>query len=397
MFAAAACWLLLALYGDGNEASKTRLEGVRTVGTVVLGAGGAVALLLTARRQQTAEHDLATKRHDLILREEANADLRHDAAERRITELYLKAVEQLGADKATVRLAGLYALDRLAQDNSAQRQTIVNVISAYLRMPYELPSSAPGAEEPPEARRDRWEKLQEREVRVTAQRILTEHLDPALRDAGRFWEDIDLDLSGALLIDFTLRDCRVNNARFTDATFAGETRLLGIEFTGETWFERATFTDDAWFCQAAFQGITRFDQATFASNARFDGTAFTGASVFRDATFLGESNFDDSVFRGRVVFARANFARTASFRRTSFLDDAYLPAVTFNRDTYFLGSRFAKDAWFSQVFFNGNTSFEDATFSGDIRFTDATLDGSPYWPSQLTPREADHFDNTAPD
>ena len=59
-----------------------------------------------------------------------------DATERRITELYTKAVEQLGSDKAPVRLGGLYALERLAQDNPAHRQTIVNVICAYLRMPF---------------------------------------------------------------------------------------------------------------------------------------------------------------------------------------------------------------------------------------------------------------------
>ena len=59
-----------------------------------------------------------------------------DATERRITELYTKAVEQLGNDKAPVRLGGLYALERLAQDNPAHRQTIVNVICAYLRMPF---------------------------------------------------------------------------------------------------------------------------------------------------------------------------------------------------------------------------------------------------------------------
>jgi len=59
-----------------------------------------------------------------------------DAAQRRITELYTKAVEQLGSDKAPVRLGGLYALERLGQDNPSQRQTIVNVICAYLRMPF---------------------------------------------------------------------------------------------------------------------------------------------------------------------------------------------------------------------------------------------------------------------
>jgi len=37
-----------------------------------------------------------------------------DATERRITELYTKAADQLGSEKAPVRLAGLQALQRLA-------------------------------------------------------------------------------------------------------------------------------------------------------------------------------------------------------------------------------------------------------------------------------------------
>ena len=67
-----------------------------------------------------------------------------DTSEPHITE-YTKAVEQLGSDKALVRFAGLYALERLAQDNPAYRQTIVNVICAYLRMPFSptAPASKP--------------------------------------------------------------------------------------------------------------------------------------------------------------------------------------------------------------------------------------------------------------
>jgi hypothetical protein len=58
-----------------------------------------------------------------------------DAIER-VTDLYTKAADQLGSEKAPVRLAGMYALERLAQSTPEQRQTIVNVLCAYLRMPY---------------------------------------------------------------------------------------------------------------------------------------------------------------------------------------------------------------------------------------------------------------------
>jgi hypothetical protein len=66
-----------------------------------------------------------------------------------VTETYAKAVEQLGHDEAPVRLGAMYSLERLAQDNPPRRQTIVDVLCAYLRMPYTPPTL--GVTEPPTA------------------------------------------------------------------------------------------------------------------------------------------------------------------------------------------------------------------------------------------------------
>jgi hypothetical protein len=134
-----------------------------------------------------------------------------DTTERRITELYTRAVEQLGSDKAPVRFGGLYALGRLGQDNPAHRQTIVNVICAYLRMPFSPtapvskpePEAAEGQKEPgtdSETGTDgiggTWQ--QERQVCLTAQPILAEQLrDEVAKDqqstdppSSRFWNNI---------------------------------------------------------------------------------------------------------------------------------------------------------------------------------------------------------------
>jgi hypothetical protein len=106
----------------GGQGAQVQLDVIRTAGTLVIGTGGAVALLLTARRQRYTELTLV--------------HTNRDATERRITELYTKAAGQLGSDKAPVRLAGLHALERLAQNTLEQRQTIMDVICAYLCMPY---------------------------------------------------------------------------------------------------------------------------------------------------------------------------------------------------------------------------------------------------------------------
>jgi hypothetical protein len=51
-----------------------------------------------------------------------------------ITDRYTKAIEQIGSEKLDVRLGGIYALERLAQD-SPQREhpTVVEVLGAFVR------------------------------------------------------------------------------------------------------------------------------------------------------------------------------------------------------------------------------------------------------------------------
>jgi hypothetical protein len=141
----------------GGAEARVQLDAIRTAGTLVIGTGGAVALLLTARRQRYTELSLV------------HTD--RDATERRITELYTKAADQLGSAQAPVRLAGLYALERLAHRTVEHRQTIVDVICAYLRMPYTPPPvSAPVASyrSPTPARRSRARTITQLPPRATS-------------------------------------------------------------------------------------------------------------------------------------------------------------------------------------------------------------------------------------
>ncbi|MFI5607798.1 pentapeptide repeat-containing protein [Amycolatopsis sp. NPDC051903] len=384
--AVAAGWVLLTLSGHGTDADRARLDGIRTVGTVVVGTGGALALILAARRQQTAEHDLATKRAELRLREQADRAARHDATERRINELYLKAVEQLGSDKAPVRLAGLYALDRLAQDSAHLRQTIADVISAYLRMPYELPDPASGHD----ADRD---QLQEREVRLTAQRLLVRHLTPASKDA-RFWPGIELDLSGAVLIDLPLNGCELHNARFTGTRFTGDAWFHEVRFTGTTRFDGAVFSSDAWFTRATFKGDTRFEKAEFRGEARFEKTEFVGTTTLRSARFSRDAKFGEALFRGVVRFSTVAFARSADFTRAGFMVAPVFDDDVAAQSAYFDRARFGDGAWFEGAAFASYTTFVDATFDGDIGFTGAELDGVPYRPPQLQADDLDYVDES---
>ena len=137
-----------------GPARDERLGKVLTTRAIVLAglvvvvlSGGMLSLLLAARRQRLGELELRRKEHELAQRDRAQEhtervavdnrehqlrlaeDARTDAVERRITELYTKAADQLGSEKTPVRLAGLYALERLAQNTPGQRQvtTFVSV------------------------------------------------------------------------------------------------------------------------------------------------------------------------------------------------------------------------------------------------------------------------------
>jgi hypothetical protein len=241
--AAVAVTLLWVFLGGDDPADMRRLDAVRTASSLVIGAGGAAALLLAARRQRYVELDLEQKEHD--------------ANERRVTELYGKAADQLGSDKAPVRLAGVYALERLAQDQPVHRQTIVNVLCAYLRMP------APG-------------DIEERLVREVVQGVLEAHLQP--ENADRFWPDIDLTLTGATLDFFWFRDCEVRQANFSNTTFTEIAAFRGSTFTGRAYFTGATFTSTADLRRVAFSRAT-----------------------FRNARFEGNTDFGDEPAQGRVI------------------------------------------------------------------------------------------------
>lgn len=87
---------------------------------------------------------------------------------------------------------------------------IVDVICAYLRMPVEDGDSA------------------EPQVRATAQRIIHRNVVDARVSGRPLWRDLDIDLSGAVLNDFVLRNCVVQALDLSGARFTGVTRLALI-------------------------------------------------------------------------------------------------------------------------------------------------------------------------
>ncbi|MFI5558550.1 pentapeptide repeat-containing protein [Amycolatopsis japonica] len=371
-------WFLTTPGLSGKDLASARLDAVKVGLSVGVGLGGAFGLYLALRRQRATEADLDNRERVLLLQKQVAATTEEDAAVRRVNDLYTKAADQLGSEKAPVRLAGLYAFERLAQDNPAQphlRQTVVNVICAYLRMPFTLPaddlselSGEPEGGDADALLKEQRERQQEREVRLAAQRILRYHLrhGDAEQAPETFWENIDIDLTSSTLINFDLHKCRPRHVRFDGATFVGSSWFGDTTFIGQARFSNATFDGQAKFGRATFEKNAWFDHTKFAS-ALFDSATFSDAATFTEAQFTKDADFGTTIFRGAARFARTIFSDRAKF----------------------VGCSFAGDAQFVATSFIGRTNFDDVTFSSQRKpgFGMATFE-------QGTPKELQQFMQT---
>ncbi|QQZ52818.1 pentapeptide repeat-containing protein [Streptomyces microflavus] len=277
--------LLLVSESAGKGTKPVSVQDVIKTTVTVLTLIGAVLAALYAYRKQLLDE---------------GASHRADATQ--LTERYSKAAEQLGHEQAAVRLAGVYAMARLADDWPEQRQVCVDVLCAYLRMPYETDINEPGF------------RHGEREVRLT---IIRNHLQDPTEPTT--WCGHNLDFTGA-----TFDGGDFSGARFSDgvvdfslATFSGGVIDLhsAVFSGGSVAFTGATLSrGKAIFTGARFSGgEVYFHSVTFSGGvAVFTGARFSGGSVnFRQSCFSG----------GEVDFRQAEFSgASVDFRYTRFVE-----------------------------------------------------------------------------
>ncbi|MEV7548153.1 pentapeptide repeat-containing protein [Amycolatopsis sp. NPDC089917] len=340
-----------------------------------------------------------------------------------INTLSSQASEQLGSDKAAVRIGGLTDLERLAEQYPNLRQTVVDRICAYLRAPYHPPFSlaARAAEtepastgmsanytepSPPEHSDDEIAARRlELDVRRTAQQILCRHLrnqDSSKTSLHAFWEDISLDLQDAVLIEIDFTNCRIASADFRNATIYGRALFGGARFDERADFNSARFDGVAEFSVARFDGGAVFTEARFDRGAAFINAKFVGGAAFGGAKFHKTAEFSKAKFDRFVAFADVNFDRDVRFRNANFLKGvefseakfngvAAFKEATFHGDALFAGAKFHKLAEFSGVKFNGLATFTVAKFNNAAMFSKAKLEGEA-WFSEATHKAEIVFD-----
>lgn len=249
------------------EPELSKAEAIKTGGL----AGGAVvalyALWLNDRRRRTDE-----ARHELESDKEAD-------------ERFARAVELLGNEADQVRVGALHVLAGLADSTPRYKQTVLDVLCAYLRRPFTHPSYTRSADAPDHVSvhesSDAAQADRERQVRLTAQRLITDLLPWGQNPDRRAYH---LDLTGASVEHFRLEGRRIGRltARLTQ-----------------------------------FYGITRLGEVHASKPALFTGAAFLGRVDLREAQFEGGISFQETAFSGEVDFTGASVSTFIDLNTTT--------------------------------------------------------------------------------
>jgi hypothetical protein len=254
------------------EPKLSKAEAIKTGGL----AGGAVvalyALWLNDRRRRTEE-----ARHEL-------------ESEKVADERFARSVEMLGHEADQVRVGALHALARLTDSTPRYKQTVLDVLCAYLRRPFAHQSFTERPSDPnqvsPEGVHD---QDREREVRLTAQQLITDLLPWGQDTDERVYH---LDLTGAKLEYFRLSGRRLGRLKARRAQFYGITQFGALEATKPALFTGATFHGRVFAGGAHFNGGISFQETTFGREVDY-----TDASV---SAFLDVNTTPPTGQRGRL-------------------------------------------------------------------------------------------------
>ena len=295
---------------DGESGSST----IRNIGLLV---GGVVAIAFAVWRSRVAERQAATAQHqaEIALQQAATAE------RGLLNERYQKGAEMLGSDVLSVRLGGIYALRRLAEDHPEQYHVqIMRLFCAFARNP------TSGKSKP-----DALNAKMSEEVEAIMETIggRRQHHLSVERDSG-YWLDLHgVNISGVWLLKANLSSALVPLADRWSLEEVMRTRtrtdLSGADLSGAILMEANLSRTD--FSKAKLEYAFLSDSDL--SNARLTdsnlGEAFLdGANLSRaDLTYANLSGADlRNANLSGTDFSFENWGRSTEGLTQSQLDEA---------------------------------------------------------------------------
>ena len=272
-------------------------------------------------------------------------------AERR--ERYTKAVEQLGDEKAPIRMGGVYTLVGLVdewleeesirkyKDRLKEGQVIINNLCAYIRSPFTLASHYDELSKdiPTASYKDREQEFytdkatldSEADVRLGIIKEIHDRLQGHKMSMPGKWSDFEYDFSGSI--------------------FFYSVNLTKSYYKKPVNFANSTYRSLAYFANSTYHKSAHFGGSTHQSWADFHNSTYQGRADFRNSTYQGLANFPDSTYQGLAHFG----------------DSTYQNKVYFNDSTYQSEADFSGSIFYQKIYFG-----EDGDINSFSRFTDCT-------------------------
>ena len=333
-------------------------------------------------------------------------------AERR--ERYTKAVEQLGDEKAPVRMGGVYTLVGLVdewleeesirkyEDRLKEGQVIINNLCAYIRSPFtlashydELMQDTPGAEgvyqdKVQEFYADKATLDSEADVRLSIIKEIHDRIQGPDKNTPGAWSDFEYDFSGSTFfypIDLT-NSYYAKPIKFSGSTYKGRAYFTGSTYKGWANFNDSTYQSGANFSHSIYQSGADFSHSIYQSGANFSHSTYQSGANFSHSTYQSRANFSHSTYQSGANFndstyqSRANFNDSTYQSRANFSDSTYQSRADFSDSTYqsradFSGSIFCSDVYFGTYIFNDPSRFTKyAPIFYDETYHQKTLFGS---------------------
>ena len=297
---------------------------------------------------------------------EANA-FKDRKAERR--ERYTKAVEQLGDEKAPIRMGGVYTLvglvdEWLEEENLEyserlkEGQVIINNLCAYIRSPFTLAArydelsednpSSDGIYKDNQQKfyADKAEFKAEADVRRGIIKEIHDRLQDPDENTPVIWSEFEYDFSGSTF--FYSIDLRksyyTKSVTFRGSTYKGGANLSGstykswADFRGSTYEKDVTFSTTTsrsiYLSRAVFGGSTYkswadFSRSIYKGGANLSRSIYKGGAYFSDSIYKGGANLSDSIYKGGANLSGSTYKDVADFSRSIFYSETY-----FGRDGY---------------------------------------------------------------
>ena len=390
---------------------------------ILLATGGLIALIALGETRRKNDNDREAA-ENLRIHQQDTLDQQKDQFEKQLEkqqeqfdanafkdrkaerrERYTKAVEQLGDEKAPVRMGGVYTLVGLVdewleeefirkyEDRLKEGQVIINNLCAYIRSPFTLASHYDELmQDTPDAEGVYQDKVQEfyadkatldseTDVRLSIIKEIHDRLQGSGKNTPGAWSDFEYDFSGSTFfypIDLT-NSYYAKPINFSGSTYKGWANFSNSTYKGETYFTDSTYKDVADFSRSTYQALADFSRSTYQALADFSRSTYQALADFGGSTYQGGVDFTGSTYQGGVDFTGSTYQALADFTGSTYQALAYFSRSTYQALAYFSRSTYQALVDFTDSTYQALADFTDSTYEGGAYFSRSTYEGGAYF------------------